>query len=483
MGASPDETVDWARLQQVAPQATPRALRPPAIFGDQSEAILIDPHHSNTTSPNPRAEAVAAPPVRGQRDGIAVANEGHKRAAKGCKVLLVHNFYQQAGGEDRVFSDEAELLRSHGHEVSLLTADNSEIESAVTVRDRMKLASGTTWSPTSYARIAERVKRDRPAVVHFENTFPLISPAAYYAARRGGAAVVQTLQNYRLICAAATLFRDGKPCEECVGRLLPMPAVRHACYRDSRSATLAVASMLTAHRLARTYHRAVDAYIALTEFARAKFVEGGLPADRILVKPNFVSPAPEPGTGDGGYALFCGRLVREKGLLIMLSAWELLGEAAPPLLIAGDGPLRDEVSRRAAALPKVRILGQVEHTTVTRLMGSAAFLVFPSLWYEGFGKVIIEAFAGATPVVAAGHGVMTSLVEHGRNGLLYPPDDIPGLAEHVRWLTADPARAAAMRPVARQTFEQRFTAGENYHQLVAVYQAALDRRHNAAPRP
>jgi len=397
--------------------------------------------------------------------------------AESCKVLLVHNYYQQAGGEDQVYADERELLKSHGHQVSELTVDNAEIAAATGPLGKLKLAGSTIWSASGYRQVAERVARDRPDIVHFHNTFPLISPAAYYAARRGGAAVVQTLHNFRFICPGALLFREGKVCELCISRLLPLPAVKHGCYRASRSATGAVAAMLATHRLSRTYRRAVDAYIALTEFARGKFIQGGLPADRLLVKPNFVSPAPKVGAGEGGYALFCGRLSPEKGVLLMLSAWEQLGAAAPPLMIAGDGPLREEISRRAETLPMVRLLGRVDGPTVTQLMGAASFLVFPSLWYEGLPKVIIEAFAGATPVVAAGHGAMTSLVEHGHNGLLYPPDNAKALSEHIRWLVADPQRAAAMRPLARQTFEQRFTAAANYTQLLSIYEAALNQRH------
>src|SRR5206468_2050887 len=171
-----------------------------------------------------------------------------------------------------------------------------------------------------------------------------MSPAAYYAARAEGAAVVQTLHNYRLLCPSATFFREGRVCEDCLGKFAPWPGVVHACYRNSIRASAAVAAMITIHGAAHTWERSVDRYIALTQFSRGKFIAGGLPADRICVKPNFVSPDPGPGAGRGGYALFVGTLVEGKGVLTMLRAWERLPRNLELKLI-GDGPLADDVQR------------------------------------------------------------------------------------------------------------------------------------------
>src|ERR1700681_312252 len=244
-------------------------------------------------------------------------------------VLSVHNFYRQPGGEDRVCADEAALLEQHGHTVVRYEEHNRRIAGA-----GISAAGSTVWSTRSFRRLRSVLREQACDVVHFHNTFPLISPAAYYAARAANVPVVQTLHNYRLICPAGTLLRDGAVCEECIGRV-PLPALVHGCYRGSRPATAAVAAMLVIHRVGGTWRRMVDAYIAPSEFARKKLIAGGLPAERIVMKPNFVAPHPGAGSGDGGYAFFAGRLSEEKGVRTLFQAWERLGTAIP-LVVAGD---------------------------------------------------------------------------------------------------------------------------------------------------
>src|SRR5262245_40071540 len=171
------------------------------------------------------------------------------------RILLVHNFYQQAGGEDQVFADETKLLRDHGDAVEQFTVHND----AVQQMGRLALARRTVWNKDSYRALRDAVRAHHAEIVHFHNTFPLISPAGYKAAHDEGAAVVQTLHNYRLMCPTATFYRDGGVCEDCLGRSIPWPGIAHACYRDSRSASAVVAAMLTVHRARGTWQHAVDA--------------------------------------------------------------------------------------------------------------------------------------------------------------------------------------------------------------------------------
>ena len=387
------------------------------------------------------------------------------------RILLCHNFYQHRGGEDYVFADEGSLLEKRGHQVARFSLHND----AVGKMGSVSLARNTIWNSTSHAAIGEQVRQFRPDVVHFHNTFPLMSPAVYYAARRGGAAVVQTLHNYRLLCPNALFFRDGHICEDCLGKLVPWPAVLHACYRESRPASAATMVMLTVHRLSHTYDRAVDAYIALTAFARGKFVEGGFPAEIIHVKPNFVYPDPAVGNGTGGYAIFVGRLTAEKGVKTLLTAWESLHETIP-LKLVGDGPLAPYVRQTAAQLKGVEWLGQRPIEETYELIGNAKFLIFPSEWYETFGRVAIEAFGKGTPVLASDLGAMAELVEDGRNGLLFRAGNAEGLANAAARLLEDPARLANMRRNARTAFEGKYTADENGRLLEAVYSSAIAAR-------
>ncbi len=386
-------------------------------------------------------------------------------------VVLVHNFYQQPGGEDQVFAAEAALLEAHGHQVTRYTVHND----AVAEMGSFALALATVWNGAQYRALRDLFRSVGPDVVHVHNTLPLVSPAVYDAAQAEGAAVVQTLHNYRMICPSALLFRDEAPCELCVGKTFAWPGVVHACYRGSRAATAVVATSLAAHRLRGTYERGIDRYVALTEFARERFVAGGLPADRIVVKPNFLATDPGPGDGVGGYALFVGRLSPEKGLRVLQAAWREIG-GAMPLRVIGDGPLGEEVAAWAASSEGVTWLGRRSSAEVREAMKGAALLVVPSTWYEGLPMTIVEALAVGTPVVASRLGALESLVDDGRTGRTFDPGDGASLAAAVLWAVDHPKALRAMRVAARQEYERRYTAEANHAQLMQVYRDAAGRR-------
>jgi glycosyltransferase involved in cell wall biosynthesis len=382
-------------------------------------------------------------------------------------VLLVHEYYQQPGGEDQVFAAERGLLEAREHRVVRYTDHNDRVKDM----GSLTLARATVWNGTVYNELRRLLRAERPQVAHFHNTFPLISPAAYYAARAEGVPVVQTLHNYRLFCTNALFFRDGHPCEDCLGKTVPWPGVLHSCYRGSRAASGMVAAMLSTHRMLRTWTKMVDRYIALTDFAREKLIQGGLPKEKIAIKPHFIDPDPGLGEGHGGYALFVGRLSPEKGSDTLLSAWERLG-GKPRLKIVGDGPLAQRTAEAAQRFPGVEWLGRQPLEEVYRLMGGATFLVFPSEVYETFGRVAIEAFARGTPVVASKIGAIAELVEHGHTGLHFRPGDPNDLAAQVKWASRHPEELGHMRKAARAEFEAKYTARRNYELLMEIYRTA-----------
>jgi glycosyltransferase involved in cell wall biosynthesis len=385
-------------------------------------------------------------------------------------IFRAHNFYKQPGGEDISFAAEVAMLEAHGHKVIQYCLHNEAIDGM----NPAALAARTVWSRQAYREIRGLIQRHRPEVAHFHNTLPLISPAAYHAAQAENACVVQTLHNFRLMCPSAILLRGGRICEECIGRPIPWPGILHKCYRDSRLATGAIATMLAAHRLLGTWRRAVDLYIALTPFSRNKFIAGGLPAEKIVVKPHFVDPDPGPGRGQGGYGVFVGRLSAEKGLATLFEAWKKL--AAPvPLKIVGDGPMARVVQSAVSQDSRIEWLGSRPRDEVDTLIGEALFLIMPSDWYETFGRVVIEAFAKGTPVLASRLGAMADLVDHGRTGLLFEPGNPAELAMTVQRLMDDQAERSRLRQAARQEYEQKYTARSNYRLLMASYEAALGR--------
>ena len=384
------------------------------------------------------------------------------------KIIVAHNFYQQPGGEDVVYQAEVDLLRQFGHDVVPFQIHNDSVNGM----GRLALLANTVWNRSVYKQFRRLVRETKPDVVHFHNTFPLISPAAYYAAHAEGAAVVQTLHNFRLLCASALFYRDGKVCTECLGKSVPLNGIKHGCYRGSKVQSAVVAGSVAIHRTSGTYGRAVDRYVALTESARDKFVVGGLPSDKIVVKPNFVHPDPGPRQG-GNYAIFVGRLSPEKGVDTLLAAWRTVGDRLP-LKIIGDGPLADDVREAMKTNPAITWLGRKPADEIAELIGNAGLLIQPSNCFETFGRVSVEAFAVGTPVVATGHGAMADVVgTDGRLGSLFAPGDPADLAKKVIDLWSNQAALPAMRATVRREYEAKYTGSQNHAFLTDIYQQAI----------
>ncbi|MEE9403823.1 MAG: glycosyltransferase family 4 protein [Algisphaera sp.] len=386
------------------------------------------------------------------------------------KILQCHNVYQQVGGEDSVVADERRMLESHGHTVVQYTRHNDEVEKL----SKLRLAAGTVWSRRTVREITELIARESPDIAHFHNTLPLMSPAVYSAAHRAGIPTVQTLHNYRFLCPKATFFRDDQLCEKCLPKRVKWPAIQHACYRDDRLASATVTAMLTIHGMRGTYHRDVDAYIACSPFTRDKMIEGGLPADRIHYKPNFEPSIPQVGRGDGGYALYLGRLSPEKGVTVLVDTWRRL--PGRRLEVIGRGPQQDLVDALAAERPNDVVRHHwVDDDELNRLLSGAALLVLPSMNYEGFPKVIVESFARGLPVVASNVGAMAAVIRDGENGRLARFGDAEDFARVIAQTLDDPAGLAQMRINARRDFEENYTADINHDLLMQVYDAAAQR--------
>jgi glycosyltransferase involved in cell wall biosynthesis len=390
------------------------------------------------------------------------------------KVLVLHNRYAEPGGEDQAVASEEQLLVSQGHTVLPYCQDNSEI-ARYTIAQKAAVPATTVWSKKTFAEVQLAVHSNQPDVAHFHNTFPLISPAAYSACQSAGVPVVQTLHNYRLLCPAATFFRDGKPCECCLGKSIPWPGVRYACYRGSRTATATVAGMVAVHRFLGTWTDKVDLYIALSDFARDKFIAGGLPAAKIAVKPNFVQSEPCSDRDVSDYALFVGRLSQEKGLSTLLAALKQLGGKIP-LLVAGDGPLRPELEAlvQRLGLAGVRFLGRVDRQAVFAAMKRARFLVVPSECYENFPMTVVEAYACGTPTIAAGIGVLKEIVADQRTGILFAPGNVEDLACKTAWAWTHPREMEEIGQAGHAEFMAKYTADRNYQILMDIYKRAID---------
>jgi glycosyltransferase involved in cell wall biosynthesis len=387
------------------------------------------------------------------------------------RVLMLHNRYQVLGGEEQATAADVALLRKCGHEVELLEQDNRDVERIGRIRTGLR----TIWSRESYRQIRKKLDAERFDILHVQNFFPLWSPSVYYAAARAGVPVVQTLHNYRLMCVNSLFYRDNHVCTDCLGRAFPWPGIVHACYRESRAGSATVATMIAAHQLLKTWKEKVQRYIAVSEFAREKYIAGGLPPEKIVVRPNFLDPAPLPGEGGGGYALYVGRLSPEKGIATMLRAWQSADNPLP-LKVVGDGPMANEVAAVGQAGSAIEYLGFRDSDEVLELMRHAEFLVFPSECYETMGRTIIEAFAVGTPVLSTDLGERAVLVVRGETGFHFPPGDAVALRQQVEWCSRSLQQLRSMRKAARAVFEQKFTGAKSVELLLEIYRSARSKQ-------
>lgn len=380
------------------------------------------------------------------------------------KILIVHNRYQHAGGEDSVFANEAALLRSAGHQVTEHVTTNEHINSAI---DKAMASLSYIWNANSYSYFKELLDDLNPDIVHVHNLFPHPSASIFWACADMRIPSIWTLHNYRITCANGLLYRDAQPCTDCVGRW-PAAGVRHGCYRGSRTGTAAVAASIVAHRVLGTWERKVTRFIALTDFAKDQFVVAGLPADRITVKPNFVhAPATPQRPRDG--ALYVGRLSAEKGVETLVKAWTAMdGEK---LSIVGDGPLREKLESIAGA--NVHFLGQMNPKAVNIEMASAKLMIVPSEWYENFPMTIVEAMAAGTPILASRIGALTSILETGVTGLHFTARDEVSLTVEAKNALADPQGLRDIAYRAKKHYDQYLSPSANLVQMERIYHAAI----------
>jgi glycosyltransferase involved in cell wall biosynthesis len=381
---------------------------------------------------------------------------------------MIHNRYRILGGEDVSTREQLDLLRSAGHEVVLLEDSNERVDELGMIRT----AAGAVWSAAARRRVGAALAESRFDLMHVQNFFPLFSPAVYYAAQEHGVPVVQSLRNFRQLCPEGMLHRNGAVCTDCVGKAVAWPGIWHSCYRGSARGSAAIAAMATTHRWAGTWARRVACYVAPSEFARNVYVAGGWDGSKIEVIPNFVFPDPQQGPGDGGFALFVGRLAAVKGLDTLLEAWQQ-GGVDFPLRIVGDGPLRSQVQEVAETNPNVDYLGVKDHSDVVRLMGDASLVVVPTRGIESFGRVVVESMARGTPAVVADHGGLAEVVSGSGAGLLFPPGDAATLADRVRQLIADVDRLAAMRLIAREVYLERYTGDVALNRWMGLYASVI----------
>jgi glycosyltransferase involved in cell wall biosynthesis len=401
------------------------------------------------------------------------------------RVLLVHNFYgsENPSGENVAYLAERELLERRGIEVVSIESSSDQIRS----QGAIGLLVGGLATPYNFkaaAHIRKLAQQTRPDIVHAHNTFPLISPSIFWGVGDLPCAVVLTLHNYRLFCAAGMPMRDGQVCMQCLDKRSVGPALRYGCYRGSRIATIPLAVSIALHRQIGTWDRHVDRFITLTQHQRETMIHAGLKADLIRVKPQFYpgNPKPIPWIERNDRVLFIGRLSPEKGVRDLIGAWKALGKDGPKLDIIGDGPDRKDLEKQidSEGLDRVRMLGQLSFEDTQERIAHSRLIVVPSTWFEGFPMVIREAFAFGVPIAASRLGSLAELVKEGTSGFLFAPNSPEQIASVVRNAWSNQEGLERLGQGARESFLSSYTEDANFESLISIYEEAKAERRNRA---
>lgn len=391
-------------------------------------------------------------------------NQGEISPMKNLRVLIVHNKYIHRGGEDIVVESEAQLLRSRGHPVLLYFENNTQLR----LSNPLASAYRAIWSNESNSKLRNDITNFKPNIIHVHNTFPRISPSIFWEARKHSIPTVLTLHNFRLMCPQAMFLRNSEVCEDCLGKI-PWRGVMRRCYRNSYLQSSVSALSIYFHRLIGTYRKKVSRYIALSEFSKRKFVEGGFPETRITVKPNFVNVPEDTSTSQmqrNGF-LFVGRLSQEKGIAILAAAARALPETT--ITVIGDGPELPSL----VGMKNVHLRGYLSHLEVYKEMRTSLGLLMPSICYENYPRTLVESFACGLPVIASDLGPLAELITHRQTGILVPPNNAAALIEAMQWAIANRERLSQMGDVIKSEYNKQLNPNVNYEHLISIYESAI----------
>lgn len=388
------------------------------------------------------------------------------------RILLIHNYYQQRGGEELAFENEISILKAGGHDVESVIFKN---ETSSGFAGKSGAAIFAVYNFISAKKLKKVIRFFKPDVIHIHNMFFVASPSLLFVAGKLRIPVIVTLHNYRLICCNAVLLRDNKVCELCVNKSLPLHGIRYKCYRRSAIQSAWMTGITGVHKLLKTWEHKVTAYIVLTEFARKKLLHSSLGAsqEQMVIKPNFVF---DPGDGKfprEDFFLFAGRISPEKGIESLIEAFTGLNEYK--LMIAGDGPDKDRLQEKYKHNTNIIFAGKINREELLGILKRCKALIVPSLWYEMLPFIIIEAFATGTPVLASKLGSMQEMISDGYNGIHFIAGDISDMRNKIISFAAKADQNYNMYQNARKTYLDKYHPDQHYQSIINIYKGAIER--------
>ena len=383
------------------------------------------------------------------------------------KVLIVHNFYKIRAGEFSVLKNEIKLLKDNGNEVITFYKDNKNIKSFFS---KIIHFLRIVYSRNIFNEFDNYLKQNKPDVIHVHNFFPIMTPAIFFAAKKNNIPIIHTLHNYRLICPTSTLMHNNRIYEKSIING-PFSTIIDKVYRNSYLGTFALARMISYHKKYNTWDNQVDKFIALTNFSKSKFVEANFLSHKIEIKSNFVFDMYDPDSDKKEYALFIGRISEEKGIRYLIKAWEKIDYK---LIIAGTGPLENFI--RSRLNENIIFLGKQNKEEIRNLMNAASFLIIPSIWYEGFPMVILEAYSAGLPVLGSRIGSIEEVVLDDITGLHFESNNSRDIVKKVNRIIKNRELLKKLSKNARKEYLEKYTPTKNYDILKNIYNSVIHSR-------
>lgn len=377
-------------------------------------------------------------------------------------ILIIHNKYKLRGGEERVVENESKILSSDGNKVFIYTRDNRELDSYSFIK-KIRLSFDIIYSFKTIKDIEAILKENKIDVIHIHNLFPLISPSILYLAKKMKIPVILTLHNFRLIGGNPFLMRKGSINEESLKDKNPFSEIKYKSYNNSYLATFFLALSLWVNKKA--FHNYVDKYIALTDFAKRKFIQGGFPAEKIEVRPSSLSNFRKINSKRHLKAIYVGRIAKEKGIATLLEAWKDLDY---PLEIYGDG------KTRIKSTENVKVMGLKPLSEIKKIMGESAFVIIPSEWYENLPNVLLEAYSTSTPVLTSDSKNLKDLVEKPKAGITFKMGNSVDLTEKAKYLFKNNKVRDKLGENAFKEYLKKYTPEKGYESLIKIYRDVIN---------
>lgn len=379
------------------------------------------------------------------------------------RILILHNYYLQNGGEDSVVQNEYNTLKKNGFEVFLLNFNNKNYNNSNPFK--FFYAIDSIFSLVSFIRVFFILLIKKIKILHVHNFYYSATPSVFWAAKLAGVKTIHTIHNYRLFCLNAMFYRDNKICFECNNIQSFKPGLKYKCFKNNYFASFILAVTVRFNKLIPTFSKMVDKYVVVNFFTKDLLIQTGIPAKKIIYKANYLLDIKEYNLEKKDFYFFAGRLSIEKGIHHLIETFNKINK---PLVIAGDGDLRNYVLTNKKN--NIEFVGFKDKQSIMQLIAESKALIFSSTWIESMPMTIIESLSlGTIPIVAFSINT-NNMIEDKINGILYDSNDPAGLDKAIKYFESlNSSERNKMSIAAKNRFFNLYSENVHLEKIKQIY--------------